>query len=549
MTLTITKRAKRALGAALVAAPVFGLAACTDLSVDPFSSVNPENFYRTDAEVLAAVSPVYSNLRATLWEYHNLSQVSSDETIVPTRGSDWADGGRWLEMHRQTWTPTLTDLNGAWVISFTGIARANSIIRDLGPLDVPNKDALLAEVRALRAFYYYQLLDLFGRVPIVAPPPGAPAEEFIVDPDNPPAQSSREEVFDFVVSELEAARTSLPVAGAGNGGRMSQGAVDAILANLYLNAPVFTGTVTESGLQRGRTMWAEAEAAATRVIDGPYRLVQGVDAWFEMFSADNENNPEHIFVVQHLADQGFGLSFPNRALHYNSFSGGAWNGFATIAETYNAFSAEDPRRGIFAVGRAINYDTGEPIENRQDEPLIFTLNFPAANGAGESVSNTTEGAGVRVNKFSPDPEMQASENGNHGNDYPYFRLGEMYLIRAEARLEQGNAGGALADVNALRQRLREDVDGDGDIDGPPLLTSVDRRALLQERLFELTYEARRRQDLVRADPSINLFGGTGNLFTRAWSFKEASAPFRVVFPIPQQQIDASDGTLTQNAGY
>ena len=171
MTL-FTKRTRLALGAALVAAPAFGLAACTDLSVDPFSSVNPENFYQTDAEVLAALSPVYSQLRATLWEYHNLSQVSSDETIVPTRGSDWADGGRWLSMHRQNWSPTLTDLNGAWVQSFTGVARANGIISDLGGIDVPNKDALIAEARALRAFYYYTLLDLFGRVPILAPPAG-----------------------------------------------------------------------------------------------------------------------------------------------------------------------------------------------------------------------------------------------------------------------------------------------------------------------------------------------------------------------------------------
>ena len=544
MTFPLSKRATRALALAALAAPAFGLAACTDLTVDPFSSVNPENFYRTDAEVLAALSPVYSQLRATLWEYHNLSQVSSDETIVPTRGSDWADGGRWLEMHRQAWTPTMVDLNGAWVSSFTGIARANSIIRDLGPLTVPNKDGLIAEARALRAFYYYQLLDLFGRVPIVAPPPGAPAEDFIVDPDNPPAQRSREEVFDFVVAELQAARSGLPVEGAGNGGRMSQGAVDAMLANLYLNAPVYTGTVTAAGLQRGREMWAEAEAAATRVIDGPYELVEGADAWFQMFSAENENNPEFIFVVQHLAEQGFGMSFPNRALHYNSFSGGAWNGFSTIAETYNAFNQNDPRIGIFAVGQAINYDTGEPIENRQGDPLVFTIDFPGG------VTNTNEGGGVRINKFAPDPDLTASINGNHSNDYPYFRLGEMYLIRAEARFEQDNSSGALADLNALRERLREDSDGDGDIDGPALLTSVNAETILNERLYELTYEAKRRQDLIRADVSINEFGGgMDNLFTRPWSFKDATAGYRVLFPIPQQQIDASDGTLTQNPGY
>ena len=188
--------------------------------------------------------------------------------------------------------------------------------------------------------------------------------------------------------------------------------------------------MTAAGLQRGPARWADAEATATRVIDsGTYSLVQGADAWFKMFSADNANNPEHIFVVQHLAEQGFGMSFPNRGLHYNSFSGGAWNGFSTIAETYNEFSQDDPRIRIFAIGQAINYDTDEPIQNRSNEPLIFTLDFPGG------VENTTEGGGVRIVKFPPDPELTAAINGNHGNDYPYFRLGEMYLIRAEARLE------------------------------------------------------------------------------------------------------------------
>ena len=533
MTLPFTKRTRLALGAALVAAPAFGLAACTDLSVDPFSAVNPENFYQTDAEVLAALSPVYSQLRTTLWEYHNLTEVSSDESIIPTRGSDWADGGRWLEMHRQSWSPTLVDLNGAWVQSFTGVARANGIISDLGGIDVPNKDALIAEARALRAFYYYTLLDLFGRVPILAPAPGADPSEFIVDPANPPAQRERAEVFDFIVSELQASRDALPAAGAGNGGRFSQGAVDAILASMYLNAQVFTGTVTASGLQRGTARWADAEAAASAVISsGDYSLVQGADAWFEMFTAQNANNPEHIFVVQHLTENGFGLSFPNRGLHYNSFAGGAWNGFSTIAETYNSFDEEDPRRGIFAIGQAINYDTGEPINNRNNEPLIFTLDFPGG------VENTTEGGGVRINKFPPADDYTPTANGNHGNDYPYFRLGEMYLIRAEARFEQGNTAGALEDVNTLRRRV-----------GAPELTSIDRKAILDERLYELTQEARRRQDLIRANESIQEFTGTGNLFTRAWSFKAQSEPYRVIFPIPQQQIDASDGMLTQNAGY
>ena len=517
----------RAAALALVLAPALGLAACTDLSVDPFSAVTPENFYQTETEVLAALSPVYSQLRATMWEYHNLSQVSSDETIIPTRGGDWGDQGRWLSMHRHSWTPQLTDLNGAWGVSFAGVARANSLLSDLQTVEVPNKDGLVAEIRALRAFYYYTLLDLFGNVPLIGDEEG----EFRVDPDNPPQTETRQTVFNFVVSELQAARGALPVAGAGNGGRFSQGAVDAMLANLYVNAPVFSGSVGASGLTPGQARWSDAEASATAVINGPYQLNQGIEAWYDQFAADNQDNQEHVFVVQHLPEDGFGLNFAHRWGHYNSFAGGGWNGFATIAETYNAFAADDPRRVIFLQGQAYFEDTCNrpnpdpavtctPVNDRAGKPLIFTIDYP--DGVDASAS---EGNGVRINKFNVDPNR--GPNGNHGNDYPYFRLGEMYLIRAEARFRQGNTAGALADLNVLRARV-----------GAPALTAVNETTLLNERLYELTYEAKRRQDLIR-------FGR----FTNAWSFKPATQGFRILFPVPQIQLDASDGVLQQNPGY
>lgn len=525
---TLPTRARAALLGALLA-PVVGLAGCTDLTVDPYSAVTPENFYQTETEVIAALSPVYSQLRATLWAYHNLSQVSSDENIVPTRGGDWGDGGRWLDMHRHTWSPSLVDLNDAWTASYAGVARANSLLRDLEPIDVPNKAGIIAEVRGLRAFYYYTLLDLFGNIPLIGDEEG----EYSVDPDDLPPTETRETVFNFVVSELQAIRTELPVAGAGNGGRFSQGAADAILANLFINAPVFTGTVTASGLQPGAPRYQDAIDAANRVINGPYALNQGLDAWYSQFGPNNQDDAEAIFVVQHLPQDGYGLNFPHRWGHYNSFAGGGWNGFATIADTYNAFSEDDPRRVIFLQGQAYNQDQCDPagirdrecteddeINNRAGQPLIFTVDYP--NGVDGAA---TEANGVRINKFNVDPNR--GPNGNHGNDYTYFRLGEMYLIRAEAKLRSGDAAGALADVNTLRARV-----------GAPTLTSIDLDAILAERLFELTYEARRRQDLVR-------FGE----FTSAWSFKDASQPFRVLFPIPQIQIDASDGLLLQNAGY
>src|ERR1043166_1106650 len=91
--------------ALLLLSPVLASLACTSLTETPTSSITPDNFYRNETEVLGGLAGVYSQLRNTLWEYYNLSEISTDEMIVPTRGQDWYDNGRWLEIHRQLWAP------------------------------------------------------------------------------------------------------------------------------------------------------------------------------------------------------------------------------------------------------------------------------------------------------------------------------------------------------------------------------------------------------------------------------------------------------------
>jgi starch-binding outer membrane protein, SusD/RagB family len=113
------------------------LQGCTDLEETPTSAITPNNFYKNSDEVLGGVASVYAALRGTMWGYYNLSQVSSDETIVPTRGSDWFDNGRWLDLYRHTWTPTsgsgLEDISGVWNDLFGGVARANVLLRRSRP--------------------------------------------------------------------------------------------------------------------------------------------------------------------------------------------------------------------------------------------------------------------------------------------------------------------------------------------------------------------------------------------------------------------------------
>lgn len=158
------------VSAALLAAPaaVFTMQGCTDLDETPVSAITPDNFYKNADEVIGGVASVYAQLRSTMWGYYNLSQVSSDETVVPTRGSDWFDNGRWLDLYRHTWTPTsgsgLEDISGVWNDLFGGVARANVLLSALETTEVPNKAAIVGEMRTLRAFYYYLLMDFFGGV-------------------------------------------------------------------------------------------------------------------------------------------------------------------------------------------------------------------------------------------------------------------------------------------------------------------------------------------------------------------------------------------------
>jgi len=505
------------LSALLVLTPTLGfLEGCTDLTEAPPSSISPENFYRNEEEVIGALASVYAQLRPTTDQYYNLTEVSSDEYIVPTRGTDWYDNGRWLEIDRQLWganSPSgLDDVNGAWNNLFIGVARANVSLEAVDKVSFPNKEIVQAELRTLRAFYYFLLQDLFGGVPVVT------------DTDiKPRPQNTRAEVFAFIEQELNATRAVLPASWpAEMNGRMTKGAADAILASLYLNARVFTGTVTSAGLNPGTSKWQEAVTAADRILNaGVYTLASD---WRSNFTATNHLSPEIIMSVKFLNATDLGLNFLHRALHYNQFTPSPWNGFATIAETYFAFDAADQRRNIFLVGPQVNVETGLPVTDRTGKPLIFVPTIGDVTNAGEN-------EGVRINKWPGDPAHVQQHNGN---DFAHFRLAEIYLIKAEALNELGQTAAAVTLVNTVRARVFSPA--------KPISAGISQAAfrdmILAERLFELTAEGKRRQDLIRH----------AKYTQRPWFNKGVTDAYRILMPIPQTQIETNP-LLVQNAGY
>lgn len=524
--MTTSIRSARPFRLLLLAPALVSLPACTDLTETPSSSITPVNYYRNEQEVLAGLAAVYAQLRNTLWGYYNLSEVTTDEMIVPTRGQDWYDNGVWLEEHRQTWTANsplgLGDINGVWLDAYGGIQRANVLLEALEKVTVANQAVIKSEARVLRAYYYYQLMDFFGGVPL--------ADSSTIKPRE---RATRAEVFDFIRTELDAARADLPNSWpAESHGRMTKSAADAILANMYLNAGVFTkdqginatGYNTCRGVQVGGQDACDAAiAAADRILNsGAYSLASD---WRANFSADNYQSPENILVVKNTNQDGLGLNFVMRALHYAQFTPSPWNGFATLAETYNTFDPNDQRRQVFLVGPQVSLETNQPVNDRTGQRLVFTTDIPDATQA-------TEGNGARPLKWPPDPKHVGPDNGN---DVAYFRLGEIYLIKAEALVEAGNAGAAVPLVNALRARAFNPAQPVG---------AVNRDVILRERLFELYGEAKRRQDLIRFGKYLDqwstaIIGGKQD---------RRADIYRVLMPIPQTQLDANP-LLTQNPGY
>lgn len=556
--LSLTKRANmskssshsavRFLRKALLLVPVFFVGeTCTKLTEVPHDALTPTTAFHTDQEILAGLAGVYAQLRTAEGNDHfaALEELSTDMLVVPTRGSDWYDNGQWLDIHKQIWAPNsagaLSFLSNAWNDSFSGVAKANLMIDVVTKAAPANKDTVLAELKTLRAWYYYMLQDQFGGVPLVTT-----TELQSV------ARSTRPQVFSFIESELTAAIANLPLKwDASNYGRITKGAANAILASLYINAGVFNkdcgpadcaGKVSANSYNScsgvtvagGKDACQAAIDAANAVINSGTYSINPV--WAKNFSIDNKSSPENIFVVVHSnSTQGIGGNWPMRTLHYNQLStgdGGPWNGFATTAEVYRTFPASDERKGMWLFGQQKSFENGLNVNDRQGNPLVFTDTIPDLSGANEA-------EGVRFNKFPP--QASPPHGGSQPNDFTWFRLSEMYLIRAEALNEQGNLASALTDLNFIHTKHDP---------GNPVTAGTKqalRDAIQRERVLEFAGEGKRRTDMIRAgtflswNESLTAFRANGISTT-------PRAAYRILFPISTNAL-GSNSKLVQNSGY
>ncbi|MDN3668924.1 RagB/SusD family nutrient uptake outer membrane protein [Echinicola jeungdonensis] len=488
------------------------LGGCTDLDEELFGRLSPDNYYRTEEEALSSVVGVYQSLSrvADVGDAWRISEFGTDEFFVPGRASGgWFDEYN-MEIMRHEVTPQNSASARAWSwYIFPAIGRANAVIQSLE--DSPNSDqlqTLIAETRALRAYAYFYAMDFWGNVPIFT--------EARVDPENLPTTNTRQEVFDFVVSEMEAAAEVMPsvndVDRSSYYPRFTKEAVYAALATIYLNGEVYTGT----------PHWEDALANAERVINsGAFSLEERVQ---DCFLATNESNSPEIIV-------GFSID-PNRNAGANQFilytqhaltkekydlPFTPANGYSTGPIALNRYEDRDERKAMIEHGPQY-YSNGEPmlLANGEQLELIPIQDMTAAE----------DNEGFKVLKYSPEGVSWSGFNAD--NDFVLIRYSDMLLIKAECLFRLGNHGEALNLVNQVRERSNA-----------TLLSSLTLDDIEDERAREFLWEGHRRRDMIRF----------GSYFTDTFGIKTGvTEEWRGIYPIPAEQIVANP-MLDQNPNY
>src|SRR5262245_51237791 len=220
---------------------MLSVASCTDLTEEPFTSITESNFKPQPSDLAALIAPAYTPMRNIWMSWYGMVDwqgETGDMLLTPVRPNGWYDGGIYIQNHEHRWNASSPGMaNGLWGNAYSGINAVNRVMYQIesGVLELPAdvKTATEAELRAVRAYYYSLLLDNFGNVPIVT---DFTSTEL-------PEQATRQQVYDFVVKEYSEALPLLSnVVGPSTYGRMNQFAVKGLLARVYLNAEVYTGT-------------------------------------------------------------------------------------------------------------------------------------------------------------------------------------------------------------------------------------------------------------------------------------------------------------------
>ncbi|MEN2398927.1 RagB/SusD family nutrient uptake outer membrane protein [Flavobacterium sp. MC2016-06] len=568
------------------------LTSCTNLDEKVLDEVLGENASNPAGALAAAYDRLGDGTFTDHGGVFSMQEYSSDEAILPTRGSDWGDGGKWRAMHEFTWASDNAVISNNWNLLTNGITRSLTSIQAAESSTIPEKKLFLAESKGLLAYYLYTTLDLFGQAPYRDPlNPNAPLQILKADTQ-----------IDKLITDVEALLPDLADMGdqQTHHGRFTKQAAYGFLSTMYLNRAVFKDRFNASS----NFNFTEAAVSGTgndmdRVIyytsllidSGKYSLESD---YFKNFARDNDTGKELIFAISQKIDyiRNGSNSFAYVSMERNQRTSAANRGTNAACTTPEFYATWDNNHDDPRFNQAYQYSDGTWFTNDGTTPSVpatdivpksanlpwfhFTRGIIAgpqygpillASGSLEMVGNrikvsplymekstTTRmdftpsltfkdptqavfaqneiNQGARVFKYEFDPE---GGNGNSNVDMPLYRLGGIYTMRAEAYFRKGSTGLALQDLNILRtSRKRESLYGST---AGKSLTAIDATVLYNEIGFELYWELYRRPQMIR-------FGK----FDLAGTAKPVSQPFRRIFPIPQSTIDVTK-EFTQNQGY
>ncbi|MGF6847324.1 hypothetical protein QFZ51_002559 [Chitinophaga sp. W3I9] len=526
------------------------LSACTKLKDKPYTTIISTEFNPTKDDIAALVGAGYSQWRFILLDWNGLwraQEVTGDQLVIPKRPWGWFDDGVYQRLHKHTWTTDDDVVNQTWSRTYAGITNCNRIIYQIESGLIPitdEKEATLAELKVLRASYYAILCDFYGNVPVVT--------QFDLPAGFLPQQSTRKEVYDFIVKDLT---DNIPLLSKDNTvatyGKFNKWAAFTLLAKMYLNAGVYTGT----------PQWEKCISACDSVMNSGAGYILE-PAQKNVFVTENQSSKEIILAIP--MDEDYTNNWNAFDLHMQTLQqenqstynlkNTPWGGICAIPQFISTFDAADARyqnnwikgQQYTAGGQMLFVAQGDFA----GKPLSFVNELPGLE-KGESVH------GFRLGKF----EIKMGATNRLSNDYPLFRYAEVLMMKAESLLRTGKADEAAAIVTQVRQRdfvgnpakavvtgaqlkggssyqygMKDAVNNQFSNEGGADL-SFGR--FLDELGWEFDQEGHRRTDMIR-------FGA----FTKkSWLSHAATNNInRTLFPIPRTEIQKNNN-LKQNPGY
>ncbi len=540
------------------------------LDEDPKSKIPEEEAYKSEKLVYVnTIATIYTSFGNRLYgstdNVHTLQEFSSDAWILPGRQGDWVDGGKWQSLFLHNYGPGNATIKSTWNALYTIIGNCNTSIDNLETFIQAGGESYLQdyqyEARAVRAILYYHLVDLFGRVPLVT------SSKTVMADVN---QSSRSEVYQFIVDELTDCIPHLPSGKCQNMGKYYGRVTKAVgymaMAKVAINSPILSKDDWNDGsLVGGIAKVAPSVNQAGKnikiALDGTTR-----DAWetvlycqkqiekegyslqpnfSQNFSKTNDSSVENIWT-QPSDGTTYKVSDYNptrtlHAAHASAYGLQGWNGACATVEQMKVFKygtdEQDPRMDmtffygpVFVDGKPIDAGLGDGAQlcyNPMDVVVDFKEDVP---------NQILKFAGARMSKYEVD--NTTSSYLNHNNDKVFWRYADALLLAAEAKVRMGQSGDA--EVNEIRDRVQAGQK-----------SNVTLQDILDERMLEFSYEGMRRQDQIRfgtyTEPTTDRYAGVHHNVATG-DYVVDNTGFTTVFPIPTSVLELNT-KLTQNPGY